>query len=146
MEHYLNDADRRTQTYCEKNLWNGQFVHHKSHTDLPGIESRPPRWQPDHRPSCHQLRLKVANKLTVQQCIREALNENLMTAILLCCFPWSLKRPFSQKRPDQLSLLPVTNNLMSKSISKHINDTQTQWLNISNPGLHHSFPMSSVAV
>jgi len=41
MEHYLNYTNRRTQTYCEKNLCHGQFVHHKSRTDLPGIESRP---------------------------------------------------------------------------------------------------------
>jgi hypothetical protein len=62
-----------------------------------GSKAGPPRWEPDHRPSCQQLCRKVANKQTVKQCIREVLNENLMTAVLLYCFPWYLKRSFPPK-------------------------------------------------
>ena len=32
------------QKYCEKNLSQCHFIHHKSYMDWPGIENRPPQW------------------------------------------------------------------------------------------------------
>ena len=36
-EHWWNDADREKQIYWEKYLSQCHFVHHKSHTDWPGV-------------------------------------------------------------------------------------------------------------
>jgi hypothetical protein len=36
-----NNANRKSLKYLEKDLFQGHFVHHKSHMDWPGIEPRP---------------------------------------------------------------------------------------------------------
>jgi hypothetical protein len=38
MEHWWNNTDRGKLKYLEKILLLGQFVHHKSNIDWPGIE------------------------------------------------------------------------------------------------------------
>ena len=43
-EHWWND-DRRQSKYSEKNVNQWHFIHHKTHTDCPGIEPRPPQWK-----------------------------------------------------------------------------------------------------
>jgi hypothetical protein len=46
MEHRWNEIDRGKPKYSGKNLYQCQFVHHKSHMDWPGIfEPEPPRWE-----------------------------------------------------------------------------------------------------
>jgi hypothetical protein len=43
MEHRWNEIDMGKSKYSGKNLPQYHFVHHKSHTDRPGIETGPPR-------------------------------------------------------------------------------------------------------
>jgi hypothetical protein len=43
MEHRWNEIDRGKPKYSDKNMSQYHFVHHKSHTDWPGIEPEPPR-------------------------------------------------------------------------------------------------------
>jgi hypothetical protein len=45
MEHRWNETDRGKPKYSRKNLSQCHFVRHKSHMDLPGIETVPPRWE-----------------------------------------------------------------------------------------------------
>jgi hypothetical protein len=42
MGHLWNDTYRGKSKYWEKNLSQCYVVHHKSHTDRPGIEPGPP--------------------------------------------------------------------------------------------------------
>jgi len=42
MEHSWNDNEKGKLKYVNKNLFQCHFVHHKSHTDWPGTEARPP--------------------------------------------------------------------------------------------------------
>jgi hypothetical protein len=42
MEHSWNDNEKGKLKYINKNLFHCHFVHHKSHTDWPGTEPRPP--------------------------------------------------------------------------------------------------------
>ena len=45
MEHWWNDTDREKPKYPEKkNLFQCHKVHHKSHTEWPGMESKPLRY------------------------------------------------------------------------------------------------------
>jgi hypothetical protein len=43
MKHRWNEIDRENPKCSRKNLSQCHFVHHKSHTDWPGIEPGPPR-------------------------------------------------------------------------------------------------------
>ena len=43
MEHWWNDTDRGKPKYWNKTLSQCNFVHHKSHIDLPRIEHDIPR-------------------------------------------------------------------------------------------------------
>jgi hypothetical protein len=45
MEHWWNDNDRGGPKYSEINLFQGHFVHYKSHMEERGIESGPPLWE-----------------------------------------------------------------------------------------------------
>jgi hypothetical protein len=43
VERCRSDADRENPKYRKKNLFQCYFVHHKSHTDWPGIEKECPQ-------------------------------------------------------------------------------------------------------
>jgi hypothetical protein len=43
MEHWWNDTDRGKLKYWERNLFHCDCVDHKSHTDGPENEPRPPQ-------------------------------------------------------------------------------------------------------
>jgi hypothetical protein len=43
IEHWWRYTDRAKSNYSERNLSLCHFVHHKSNTNCPGIEARPPR-------------------------------------------------------------------------------------------------------
>jgi hypothetical protein len=45
MENWWNDTDRESPKCSRQNLSQCHFVHHKSRTEWPGIEPRPPRWE-----------------------------------------------------------------------------------------------------
>jgi hypothetical protein len=45
MVHWWNDNERGKLKYPEKTLSQCHFVHHKSHTDWPGIVQVPPQWE-----------------------------------------------------------------------------------------------------
>jgi hypothetical protein len=45
MEHWWNEIDRVKPKYSGRNLFQCQFVHHKSHMDWPGNEPGHPRWE-----------------------------------------------------------------------------------------------------
>jgi hypothetical protein len=46
MEHQWNEIDRIKPKYSGKNLYQCQFVHHKSHMDRPGIDPEPALSEP----------------------------------------------------------------------------------------------------
>jgi hypothetical protein len=54
-----SDADRKQPKYWEKNPFPCHFVHHKSHTDWPGIEKGRPRWQTARKILTAQIECKI---------------------------------------------------------------------------------------
>jgi len=66
MEQWWNGTDRRIQKYLAKNQYQYHCVHIKIQNAFPVIETDPPRWEADDRPSePRQIRRSIIAALTV---------------------------------------------------------------------------------